>query len=353
MHERKFSSQELNKRNVPDIPEYLLNDRGKLQELICREVYGYMPSSPLGISYETVYKDDSFCAGNAELTKVLLKIDLEEGSFSFPIYCSVPKARVSPAFVHINFRDAVPDRYMPNEEICDHGFAVISFCYSDVTSDDGNFSDGLAGVIYRNKKRDLHSPGKIALWAWGAMRAMDYVQTLDGIDKKNIAVVGHSRLGKTALVAGAFDERFSYVISNDSGCSGAAISRQKAGETINDICTMFPFWFCENYKQYMKREALMPFDQHYLLSLTAPRKLYVASAAEDIWADPDSEYLACIAADNMYRAAGETGFIHPDRFPHENEILHAGNIGYHKRSGGHYLSRYDWLRFIEFMKKTC
>lgn len=326
--------------------------RQEMKEIICREEYGLLPSPPRNMRTEILKKDDSFCAGKVSMSKVLLTVELEDGEYSFPIYCAIPKNnRPCPAFLHINFRDAVPDAYMPTEEICDNGFAVVSFCYKDVTSDDGDFSDGLAGVIYKSTKRESDSPGKIAMWAWASMRVMDYMQTLDGIDKHNIAVVGHSRLGKTALLAGALDERFAFVISNDSGCSGAALSRGKTGETIKNICNSFPYWFCENYQNYVDREENLPFDQHFLLSLTAPRKLYVASAQDDSWADPESEFLSCVAAGSVYEFLGETGISCPDRLPQADESMHDGSIGYHMRKGEHYLSRYDWQKFMEYINK--
>lgn len=326
--------------------------RKEIQKIICSEEYGFLPPAPQNMKFEILKQSDSFCAGKVSMSKVLLTVELEGGSFSFPIYCTVPKdSRPCSAFLHINFRDAVPDEYMPTEEICDNGFAVISFCYSDVTSDNGDFSNGLADVIYRDTKRSGDSPGKIAMWAWAAMRAMDYIQTLDNIDKRNAAVVGHSRLGKTALLTGALDERFAFVISNDSGCSGAALSRGKTGETLKNICSSFPYWFCENYQDYIGREDKLPFDQHHLLSLIAPRKLYVASAQEDAWADPGSEFLSCVAVGKVYEFLGETGICCPDKFPKTDESLHEGSIGYHIRSGEHYLSRYDWQKFMEYINR--
>lgn len=326
--------------------------RKEIQNIICAEEYGFLPPVPINLHWETIYADDTFCAGKAELLSVKLTAELQNGKFSFPVNCVLPKTgRPCPAFLHINFRDSVPDKYMPSEELCDNGFAVVSFCYTDVTSDDGDFTNGLAGAIYKGSEKTADSPGKIALWAWAVMRVMDYMQTLDSIDKKNIAVAGHSRLGKTALLAGALDERFAFIISNDSGCSGAALSRGKTGEKIKDICHTFPYWFCENYKKYVDNEESLPFDQHFLLSLAAPRKLYISSANGDAWADPKSEFLSCVAAGEVYEFLGEIGFIYPDRSPLVNESLHSGSIGYHLREGLHYFSRYDWLRFIEYILK--
>jgi len=253
--------------------------------------------------------------------------------------------------VLLNFRDLVPDIYYPAEEICDNGFAVLTVCYKDVTSDNGDFDDGAAGAAFGGRERGDADGGKIALWAWAASRVMDYAETLPQLDPARAFVAGHSRLGKTALLAGALDPRFACAVSNDSGCSGAAVSRGKQGETVKDICTRFPYWFCNNYQKYMENESALPFDQHFLVAAMAPRKVYVASAAEDLWADPASEYLACAAADEVYKKLGMTGFVRPDRLPEPGDKFHDGDIGYHLRSGQHYFSREDWLYIMEYVRK--
>lgn len=325
--------------------------RKEILNILCQQEYGFPPPMPKNLSYETLEQDDRFCAGKVVLKKVLLKMELENGSFCFPVYSSVPKGDGKyPFFVCINFRDNVPDKYLPVEEICDNNFAVLSFCYNDVTSDDDDFADGLAALIYGGKPRGQSGCGKIAMWAWAASRVMDYAQTIPGLDLAKATVVGHSRLGKTALLAGALDERFSCAISNNSGCSGAAISRGKQGEKIKDICQRFSYWFCDNYKKYIDNESKLPFDQHFLLAAMAPRKVYVASAVEDLWADPVSEFLSCAAASEVYQKLGLKGFVCPDRLPEAGDAFHEGDIAYHLRAGAHYLSRQDWLHFIEFLR---
>ena len=353
----------LSERNLPDpltfadgttvkSPEGWRRRREEIKEILCQEEYGFPPPPPLRVSAEILEEDHKFCAGNAALTKIMLTAELEHGAFSFPVSCAVPKScQPCPAFVHINFRDAVPDRYMPSEEICDHGFAAFSFCYTDISSDDGDFTDGLAGLYYQGKERGAASPGKIALWSWAAMRIMDYVRGLDSIDQRNIAVAGHSRLGKTALLTGALDERFAFTISNNSGCGGAALSRGKQGETIALIYNRLAYWFCENFGKYAGNEAALPFDQHFLLSLIAPRNVCVASAEEDLWADPVSEFLSCAAAAEVYTLLGEPGLACPDRLPAAGERLHEGGIGYHLRKGCHYFSRYDWNAYMNYIMK--
>ena len=332
------------------LPPFLSKE--EMLEMLMREEYGYMPPKPAEMTVEVQENYvRSFCAGRAGLNRVELTSKMPRGEFTFPVYTALPKGEGKyPFFVMINFRDNVPDLYLPVEEILDNGFAVLSFCYKDVTGDDNDFTNGLAGVLFENGRRGDSDAGKIAMWAWAAQRVMDYAETLDCLDLSRACVCGHSRLGKTALLAAATDERFAYAYSNDSGCSGAAITRWKSGERIVDICKNFPFWFCENYKNYVGKERQMPFDQHYLTACIAPRYLYVASAEEDKWADPDSEMLNCVATSAVYEAMGYEGFVCENRLPRAGDVYHKGRIGYHLRSGAHYFSREDWNRVIEFIK---
>lgn len=339
--------QILTDRKVP-----ALLSREEMLDVMQKEVYGYLPPKPDTLEW-TVQDNyiDNFCAGKAAAQRVELTAKWGNKQFTFPFVAVIPTAPgPHPFFIHINFRPDVPDRYMPTEEIVDNGFAVLSFCYKDVTSDDNDFTNGLAGVLYENGQRGLHDAGKIAMWAWAAQRVMDYAQQESRLDKSCAIVCGHSRLGKTALFCGATDERFTFTYSNDSGCSGAAITRDKVGENVEVISSVFPFWFCLNYRRYAGREHEMPFDQHYLIASVAPRYAYVASAKEDSWADPDSEMLSCVAATPAYKALGLDGFICEDRLPEAGDRWHAGNIGYHLRPGLHYFGREDWNTVLDFIK---
>ena len=342
-------SEILKDRNIPT-----LQSRKKMLDIIQNEVYGFIPPKPERIFFEVEENIiPNFCAGKAICNKVTVNCVINNREFSFPLYTTLPTdGKKHPFFIHINFRDSVPDRYMPTEELIDCGFAVLSFCYNDVTSDNGDFSDGLSGVLYDNGVRKSNDAAKIAMWAWAAHRVMDYAQTLNYVLDLDCAVIcGHSRLGKTALLAAATDERISFVYSNDSGCCGSAITRNKQGETVRDICRLFPYWFCDNYKKYIDNEVNMPFDQHYLLASVAPRHVLIGSASEDLWADPVSEMICCAAASPAFKKPFEC----ENRLPKAGDAFLSGDIGYHMRKGLHYFSREDWhmlIKFVNLHRKT-
>ena len=338
-------------KKIENLPKVTGRTKKELLDLLICEEFGYLPKGTRTVEAELVKEEKRFAAGKARLLTLRLTVRAEFGVFSFPVYYARPTAEGKhPCFIHINFRDAIPDQYQPTEELLDLGYAILTFCYKDVSSDDGDFTNGLAGAVYPDGKRGERDCGKIGLWAYAAMAVMDYAQTLEELDHSRISVVGHSRLGKTALLAGALDERFLCAFSNDSGCGGASIARGNTGETVGKIVDRFPYWFAESYWKYADREEEMPFDQHFLLAANHPHAVYVASAAQDAWACPENEYLSCVEASAYYKEQGGVGFVHPDRMPVVGDKMHEGQIGYHLRDGLHYLSREDWARYVEFLK---
>lgn len=361
--------------------------RPEILELFRSHVYGRSPERPLSLHYEVLETGEAL-GGRAVRKQVRVWLGARKPGPAMDLLLYLPSGAAAepvPAFLALNFdgnhtlrRDRairLPEGWVANdsehgitdnrasersrgarvgrwavEAIVERGFALATAYYGDVDPDfhDG-FRNGVHG-LHSHDARDAGSWGSLAAWAWGLSRALDYLEREPGVDASRVAVMGHSRLGKAALWAGASDERFALVISNDSGCGGAALSRRRFGETVGFITQRFPHWFAARFAEYAGNEDALPVDQHQLIALIAPRPVYVASAAADLWADPRGEFLAAQAASPVYALLGREG-LPEDARPVVGEPLSKTSVGYHVRAGEHDVTAYDWEQYLSFAEK--
>jgi hypothetical protein len=323
--------------------------RPELLRLFETHVYGRTPRGGPRPRFTIGRTDPSALGGRATRKEIALTFGEGAAARRMDLLVYLPNGAAAPvpAFLGLGFdrNDAVK---WPIPMIVDRGYGVATAYYGDLFPDR---PDGAADSVLTlfPARQGPEAWGAIGVWAWAMSRALDYLETDRAVDATRVAVLGHSRIGKAALWAGAQDPRFAIVISNESGCGGAALSKRIYGETVAAITKRFPHWFAPNFARYADREAELPVDQHELLALIAPRPLYVASAVEDRWADPRGEFLGALGADPVYRLLGTDGL--PAReMPGVDQPIH-GRIGYHVRSGGHALAEYDWRQYLAFADK--
>ena len=347
--------------------------RQEVMALFKEYVYGYLPDAKVEASYKVLEQSDKALDGKATRKQIEITWTGNGTSRKALLLMYLPNVKKkSPVFVNFNFLgnatlsadpNVIPSQYSrqgiayqkrrwPLHKIIDAGYGVATLHYYDIYFDEkGNVERSILPLLGISSEADMkpNSGRAIAAWAWGYSRVLDYLLTDKQVDGKRVVCMGHSRLGKTALWAGAQDDRFAIVISNNSGCGGAALSRRAYGETVNIINHTFPWWFCDNFKQYNKNEAKIPVDQHELLALAAPRPLYVASAVEDQWADPKGEFLSASLVEGVYHLFGYKG-LKTDKMPSINQPI-GDRVAYHIRSGVHDVTDYDWENYIRFANR--
>lgn len=368
-------------RNVKDWEKR----RSELLDYFSSEMYGRTPQKKIKVRYETLEKSSDALQGKAirKQIKAIFSANGKERSMNILIYLPRYATKPVPMFVGLNFygnqtiyndpailttetfclnveekgvynnKSSEAIRGVQSNRWCvpqliEAGYGLATVYYGELYPDHENGKDESIASLFNENTPKEEAWQAIGAWAWGLSRIMDYLETDKDIDAKKVALMGHSRLGKAALWAGAQDQRFAIVISNDSGCGGAALFRRRIGETARIINAYFPHWFCDNFKKYNDKEEQLPVDQHELIALIAPRPVYVASAEDDLWADPKGEYLSAYHAGEAYRLYGLTP-LESEEMPKVNTPI-GKSVGYHIRTGGHDVTPYDWKCYLNFVE---
>lgn len=332
--------------------------RPEILKLFEDHVYGQVPKDFDNIKFKVTKQDKKAMDGIATLKEVAITVTRNQKSVTMNLLMFTPNKvkKPVPMFLVINHRGIKTmdisrqnkDGFWPAEQVIEAGYGISGFDVVDVSPDNKvMFTVGILDQLYPEQLEMDNGMRALGAWGWGAARAIDYFEKDKSVDATKIISVGHSRGGKSSLWLGAQDQRVAITVSNESGNSGAALSRRNFGESVERITQNFPYWFCPNYGQYANNEDNLPIDQHMLIALIAPRAVYVASAAEDLWADPKGQYFALKEAQPVYHLYGlETDL--PKEMPAFNEQIIRPNMGFHNREGKHNMTPYDWQQFIRF-----
>jgi len=347
----------LNGESVTSQEMWTRQRRPELVALFEENMYGHVPAAPKGMKFAVT--SAAALEGKAVRKEVTISFAGHDGGPSLHVLVYLPAhaAKPVPLFLGLNFmgnaatEDASKDAaHWPYATLVDRGYGLGTMWTGDMAPDnDKTLHSGVYALFYKpgQTERSADDWGAIAAWGWGLSRALDYFETDAAVDAKRVAVIGHSRNGKAAVWAGARDTRFAMVVSNESGEGGAALSRRNFGETVRDLNSSFPHWFCENYRKYDGRAAESPVESNLLLSLIAPRPLYVASAQGDLWSDPKGEFLGALGTGPVYRLLGAKGLA-ASNFPAVEHPIVDSTVGYHMRTGKHDITDYDWEQYIRF-----
>jgi hypothetical protein len=374
LHAQRPASTNYDETKVPEytLPAVLTTSAGKkvrsakawektrqpeVLGLFAENIYGQMPLKYDRITYSITHEEKNSMNGKAHLKEVLIEVFNKNKSVKINLTLFIPNQKTGPVpvFLLINNRPkentdptrTIKSEFWPAEVLIDGGYAIAAFQVNDLAPDNKETFMNGALQLYPEQLNADNGMRAIGAWAWGASRVMDYFETDAQLDKKRVAVTGHSRGGKASLWAAANDQRFALCISNCSGNSGAALARRQFGERVKVINTVFPHWFNTNYKKYNDYEDQLPVDQHMLISMIAPRPVYATNASEDLWADPKGTFLALKNAEEVYGLYGLKSAL-PEVQPELNNPIIASPLAYHNREGKHDLTVYDWKQFIRF-----
>ena len=341
--------------------------RPQILSLFSNFIYGRVPAqaSPIKMESRVGAIDTEFMGGKATRKDVKIRFSNDRGRVEMLVLVFVPNqpAKPVPAFMKHSFNNTRSRDFeahpqdknrlrngWPLGDFFDRGYAFVAVYQQDlVAHNEVEFLKGIHRLFYPKGQSfpKAYEWGCLSAVAWGAMRAMDYLETDSDVDHTRVALMGHSKMGKATLWTAAQDERFAMAISAQSGCAGAALWRRKSGETLEKMVTRFPYWLCRNAWKFVGQEDDLPVDQHMLLACIAPRPVYVHSGVDDTWADGRGEYLSAFHASEVYRLLGKTGLT-SEASPPVGEAIIKSDVGYHIREGGHSIDTYDWQRFLDF-----
>ena len=365
-----------NGKTAKDTNEWNTVQRPYIYQLFEENVYGRYPTEHVAIHFKI--RESSNNALNGTATRKQVRIYLHPTDTTvftdLLIYLPNSKKASAPIFLSLNFNgnqtvnkdpsilpsqnetevngkplDSIrgSDPYWQIEDVIARGYGVATAHYEDIEPDNKDgWKTGIRTTLKDVLKIQPEEWSALGAWAWSMSRMMDYLQQDPSIDPERIVLMGHSRLGKASLWAGASDTRFAIIISNESGEGGAALSKRWFGETVKKINDQFPHWFVAAYKKYNDNTDALPLDQHMLLSLIAPRPLYIASAEGDLWADPKGEFLSAVHAGKVYALFEKKG-LGTETMPPINQPV-GNTIRYHIRSGRHAVTLYDWQQYLVF-----
>ena len=343
--------------------------RGEIAKFFHTYVYGRRPvERPPHLVFSAAEPDRTMMDGAALRKRIRIEYGGAYGTNSFVATAFIPRHAKGPvpAFVFICNRDPAknidPERkvksgFWPAEEIVARGFAAIAFHNRDVTPDRYHGNRLGAFAAFEKDEGDYRYPydlwGVLSCWAWGASRVMDWIETEPLVDASRVAVIGHSRGGKTALVAAAEDPRFAMAVSSCSGCGGAKLRHiDLPGSEVNwRSIRARQFWYCQNYAEWANRDTEMPYDQHEWIALIAPRLVCIGSATDDPGAGPLGEYWSARLASPAWELYGRKGLVSA-AWPKPETPEQEGSISYHIRTGKHDLTPYDWGVYMDFAKKN-
>lgn len=365
-----------NGKRVKDANEWNTIQRPYIYHLFEENVYGRYPTQPVAAHFKIRESRNDALNGMATRKQVRIYLHPTDTTVFTDLLIYLPNSKSTPApvFLSLNFngnqtvnkdpailpsQNEIPvngkpldsvrgsDPYWHIEDVITRGYGVVTAHYEDIEPDNKDgWKTGIRTTLKDVLKIQPDEWSALGAWAWSMSRIMDYLQQDPSIDPKRVILMGHSRLGKASLWAGASDTRFAIVISNESGEGGAALSKRWFGETVKHINDQFPHWFVAAYKKYNDNTGALPVDQHMLLSLIAPRPLYIASAEGDLWADPKGEFLSTVHAGKVYALFGKKG-LETDAMPPVNHPV-GNTIRYHIRLGGHAVTLYDWQQYLAF-----